>query len=164
MSTNMVDDLRSTLAEELEALSLELMQRLHAASTEGQAVSVSGARRIQLQDRIRFLGTLLAGLHAVDPAHVERESAGLGSTVRVRDVESGEPSIYVLVPFELVDGTAGKVTLASPIGQALLGQSAGSVVEIATPTRARRVRVDEVTTIWDALDGWRNEQAGRRIA
>jgi transcription elongation GreA/GreB family factor len=63
------------------------------------------------------------------------------------------------VPFDLADGTAGKVTPASPIGQAILGARQGDVVEITTPVRTRVVHVEHVVTIWDALAEWRQGRA-----
>ncbi|MGQ0562664.1 MAG: GreA/GreB family elongation factor, partial [Gemmatimonadota bacterium] len=52
----------------------------------------------------------------------------------------------------LVDIDAGQVSLASPIGQALLGREAGDVVTVHTPERERRFEIINVTTIREFLE------------
>ena len=161
MSTQVVQDLESALADELERASAHLMAALqNDPSSNGSA----GRGRTQLQDRIRFVGSLLAGLKAVDADYVRRGRVGLGSAVRAREIQSEDLHSFLVVPFDLADGTADKVTPASPIGQAILGARQGDVVEIATPVRTRVMRIEQVVTIWDALDEWRRDASSRRIA
>jgi transcription elongation GreA/GreB family factor len=162
MSTQVVQDLESALADELERASAHLMVVLQ--NDTSTANGLAGRARTQLQDRIRFMGSLLAGLKAVDPNCVLRGRVGLGSAVRARDVQSQDLESFLVVPFELADGTAEKVTPASPIGQAMLGAKQGDIVEIATPLRPRVMRIEQVVTIWDALDGWRQDASSRRTA
>ena len=163
MSTRVVvQDLESTLADELERASASLMAMLQSDSPN--ANGSAGYRRTELQDRIRFLGSLLAGLEHVDPAHVRRNRVGLGSAVRAREIQSEDLHSFLVVPFDLADGTPDKVTPASPIGQAMLGAKQGDVLEIATPVRTRVMRIEQVVTIWDALDRWRLDSSIRRTA
>lgn len=161
MSTQVVQDLESALTDELERASAHLMAALQADPARANG---AGGGRAQLQDRIRFMGSLLAGLKAVDPEHVRRGRVGLGSAVRARDTRSDDVCEFLVVPFELADGTADKVTPASPIGQAILGAKEGDVVEFATPVRTRVLRIEKVVSIWDALDAWRREAPNRRTA
>jgi transcription elongation GreA/GreB family factor len=162
MSTQVVQDLESALADELERASANLMVMLQIDPPN--ANGSAGRSRSQLQDRIRFIGSLLAGLKAVDPAYVRRGRVGLGSAVRTREIQSEDLHSFLVVPFDLADGTPEKVTPASPIGQAILGTKQGDVVEIATPVRTRVMRVEHVATIWDALEGWREDSSSRRTA
>jgi hypothetical protein len=46
----------------------------------------------------------------------------------------------------------------------MLGAKQGDIVEIATPLRPRVMRIEQVVTIWDALDGWRQDASSRRTA
>ncbi len=110
-----------------------------------------------VQERIRFLGALIAGIQGADPAHLSRKCVGLGSVVRVRDLASEDVLTFTVVPFDLADGTSDRVPPASPVGQAILGTRAGDTVDIRTPARTRRVRVEHVATIWDMLDQWSRE-------
>jgi transcription elongation factor GreA len=84
----------------------------------------------QLERRIAALETQLAVAEIATPAADGR--AGLGSVVRVRDAD-GATSRYELVgPLES-DAGNGRVSIAAPVGQALLHQRAGARVEVQTP-------------------------------
>lgn len=116
---------------------------------------------------IRDLGATdpdeLEQLQGAEVAHSARTRAGLGSIVRVRDQATNEELTFTIVPFDLADGTADRVTPASPVGQAILGARAGDVVDIVTPARTRRARVEHVAT-GDAFEPWNHESPRVRSA
>jgi transcription elongation factor GreA len=67
--------------------------------------------------------------------------ARFGSCVRLLDPESGRRLAYTLVSAVDADATQGRLSVESPVGQALLGASAGQTVEIATPRGTRSLEV-----------------------
>ena len=102
--------------------------------------------------RIAFLGQIAAGLAIVDPEVLPADGAGFGSKVTVRNVKTGATDEYTLMVGSLVDIDANQVSLASPIGQALLGKQAGEQTTFATPTGAVTLEVLAVQTLVDQLD------------
>jgi transcription elongation GreA/GreB family factor len=58
---------------------------------------------------------------------------------------------FTLMAGSLLDIDAGQVSLASPIGQALLGSRTGDVISVQTPHRLRRLRVRQVRTLHDRI-------------
>ena len=70
--------------------------------------------------------------------------ARFGSSLRLLDRGSGRALTYTLVSAVDADAASGKLSIESPVGQALLGASAGQTVEIATPRGARRLEVISV--------------------
>jgi len=85
-------------------------------------------------------------------------AAGLGSTVRVAD-EAGEAMEFALVGRRAADSAPRAVSLASPVGQALLGVHPGDVARVALPSgRVRLLRVLDVT------DGPRAAKNSRSVA
>jgi hypothetical protein len=44
----------------------------------------------------------------------------------------------------------------------MLGAKEGDIVEIVTPARTRVLRIEQVATIWDALEGWRTDSQSMR--
>ena len=71
--------------------------------------------------------------------------AGPGSTVVVAD-EAGETTTYVLVGRRGADSAPREVSLASPVGKALVGVRPGDVARVPLPSgRDRALRVLEVT-------------------
>ena len=100
--------------------------------------AVDDARIAQLEQLARYASVILAGDDADGVA-------GLGSTVRVAD-EAGETMVFVLVGRRAADATRREVSLASPVGKALVGVRPGDVARVALPSgRARLLRVLDVT-------------------
>ena len=69
------------------------------------------------------------------------DRAGLGSTVTVLDEEAGKERTYVLVAATESDPVAGKLSIDSPLGKALLGAEQGSAVTYDAPKGPRRLKV-----------------------
>ena len=96
------------------------------------------------QGRIAQLERLVAVATVVDEAPGDGAGAGLGSFVRVRD-EKGRTAEYQLTGRRGPQDDASRVSLASPVGKALLGARAGDSVRVELPSgRARSLRVIEV--------------------
>jgi transcription elongation factor GreA len=73
-------------------------------------------------------------------------AAGLGSTIRVAD-EAGETMEFALVGRRAADSPPREVSLASPVGKALVGVRAGDFARVALPSgRVRLLRVLDVTS------------------
>ena len=84
-------------------------------------------------------------------------AAGLGSTIRVAD-EAGETMEFALVGRRAADSPPREVSLASPVGKALVGVHAGDFAQVALPSgRVRLLRVLDVT-IWPC--GTQNSRSG----
>lgn len=64
---------------------------------------------------------------------------GLGSAVDVQD-EFGKQTYTIVGPAE-VDVAAGRISLESPLGKALLGHKNGDEVEVQSPGGPRKARV-----------------------
>jgi transcription elongation GreA/GreB family factor len=77
---------------------------------------------------------------------IPEDGAGFGSMVVVEDVDLGGRETYTLMTGEQLDIEAGQVSLASPIGRALLGARPGAVLSVTTPRRVRRLHVLSVGT------------------
>jgi transcription elongation factor GreA len=66
-------------------------------------------------------------------------AAGLGSTVRCRDSD-GEHQ-YTLVSPGDADPLGGRISVASPVGRALLGRAGGEEIDVATPGGRRPLTI-----------------------
>jgi transcription elongation factor GreA len=85
----------------------------------------------QLEQRIAKLAAELAVAKVARPPR--GGTVGIGSVVRVRDVDTRETFEYELVgPLE-ADPASGRVSISAPIGRALLGQRRGARIDVATP-------------------------------
>lgn len=143
-----IDELRERVGELLNRFSAQLIGRLadlHASDQEPDAITR------QLQVCVARLGQIAAGLAIVDADSLPRTRAGYASKVIVKNVESGVVSEHMLMVGTLVDVDAGQVSLASPMGQALLGAMVGEEIRVDTPQGRRAFRVIRVKTLADLL-------------
>jgi transcription elongation factor GreA len=127
----------------------ELAQRLRDARDFGspaddddrltvfEDAAVDAARIAQLEQLVRASSVVATGADS---------GAGPGSTVKVAD-EAGETIVYELVGRRTADSAPRQVSLASPVGQALVGVRPGDVARVALPSgRERALRVLEVSS------------------
>jgi transcription elongation factor GreA len=69
------------------------------------------------------------------------DHAGLGSTLTVRDEDSGRETTYELVAATESDPAKGKLSVDSPLGQALTGAETGRTVTYQAPKGPKRLTV-----------------------
>ena len=145
--------LRARVGDLLNQLGARLMRRV---ARNGNGVEVepatTNAATAALQKRVSRLGQIAAGLAVVDPESLPAHGAGYGSVVTVKDVSTGETDEYTLMVGSLVDIDANQVSLASPIGQALLGKIAGDEITVTTPQKRTRLLVTRVVTLLRLLE------------
>ena len=106
-------------------------------------------RRAATHDRSgsQYLAALAGELRrarVVPRPQIPRNVVTMNSTVRLRDLETGEEETYTLVYPEEANIEADRLSVLAPVGTALLGYRAGDVVEWPVPAGVRRFRVEEV--------------------
>jgi transcription elongation factor GreA len=141
------------LAAELERLRtdgrVEMSEQLREAREDGPLANNPALyelleEQVQLERRIAILEGQLAAAEIVVPA--ADGAAGLGSFVRVREGQAGDPAEYELVGPVEADIAKGRVSVDAPVGRALVGQGAGAVVDVQTPSGKLGLKVLSVRT------------------
>ena len=130
------------LTEELERLTTEGRSTASARLAEAAA---RGADRLadadyldamegraDLERRIAVLDSRLRGAEVVEPLPGNGR-ADVGEWLRLRDVASGEVLSFQLVGQLEANVSAGRISVASPLGRAALGARAGEIVEVDAP-------------------------------
>jgi transcription elongation factor GreA len=100
--------------------------------------------RDRLTERAGHIKSELDRARVLAPEMVPAGEVGLGSKIRVEDLETGEESTFsVLGPW---DGTPeeGVLNYRSPLGQVFLGHREGDEVTLELPGGTRRYRVHDV--------------------
>lgn len=98
------------------------------------------ARIAQLQGRIRELS--LYNVHSIPHGVV-----AYGSRVTLEDLEDGQSQVYELVFPEEVEAAAGRISVSSPLGRALMNKAVGDEVEVQTPRGRRTYQIVELLTL-----------------
>src|SRR5436853_5798675 len=155
----MIDQLKKKLGEEAERLQHELNvilpQEIRKAVElgdlrENSEYKAALERQQFVQARLGQLHERLSKLSSIDPTQIPGDRVGLGSEVVVEDQKTRSRETYSLVFGDAVEFEEGHVTMASPIGRALLGKAVGEMVNLKLPTLVRTLKVVELTTIHDA--------------
>jgi transcription elongation factor GreA len=68
----------------------------------------------------------------------------VGDSIVLEDLASGDELRYMIVDPREVDASRGKISVASPLGKALLGRKGGETVEINVPAGRLRYRIKRV--------------------
>ncbi|MGX6447803.1 transcription elongation factor GreA [Patulibacter sp. S7RM1-6] len=69
---------------------------------------------------------------------------GFGATVVLVDEDTGREQTWAIVGAAEADATQGKISIESPVAQAVIGKPIGSVVDVTTPRGVRHLRIDRV--------------------
>ena len=95
-------------------------------------------------------------LSGVSEKEIPRDRVGFGSRVTVLDLDTRKKEIYALTLGEFIDGDDDgdemPVSMASPLGKALLGGKIGETVAIALPMGKRRLKIVELETVHDLAE------------
>jgi transcription elongation factor GreA len=130
------EDLRAELETLRGGIAPGLSERLREARQDGHLADNPPLfdllqEQAQLDQRIALLEARLAVAQIAAPATDGR--AGIGSRVRVRDLEAGNIVEYELVGAIEPNVGNGRVSVAAPVGKALVGQRVGARLDVATP-------------------------------
>jgi len=105
-----------------------------------------------VQARLNHLTSRMTELSKIDITEMSADKVGFGSKVKIRDLEMGEDFEFSVTAGDFIDLDGGQVSLASPIGQGLLGASEGEEVTISLPRGDRQYKVLELTTLPQQMD------------
>lgn len=98
-----------------------------------------------IEARIRELEHILAVGEVMTEAPTRPAGrVGIGSTVELRDLTYDETVRYTLVSSSEANPREGKLSVASPVGKALLDQCEGAIVEVDAPAGKLRYRIERV--------------------
>ena len=145
---------RERLERELEELKSTrrrlLAERVSAAresaatGDEADATALVEAQEEQMLNEMRIvdLERTLAVSETIQSPRLDDGVARPGCTVTFRD-EDGLDAYTLVGPAE-ANARAGRISITSPVGSALLDRRVGDVVEVPTPSGIRRLTIERV--------------------
>jgi transcription elongation factor GreA len=99
------------------------------------------AHRHQVERRIKQLQQTLANAEVLVGSNLSPTHVRFNARVRIVNLSTGQEREFKLVgPLE-ADAGAGKLSMASPLGKALLGRAAGDRVQVQTPRGLRTYQI-----------------------
>ena len=111
---------------------------------ENAPLDAAKEQRSQLEGRIRELEETLKSATIIDEKQSTTLRVNVGDRVILCDLASGEELHYMLISPKEVDPTEGKISIASPIGKAIIGRSQGDIVEVAAPVGRLHYQIKQI--------------------
>ena len=154
----MIEELKKKLGGEVEKLQHELNVVLPneirravelGDLRENSEYKAALERQQFVQARLGQLRQRLSKLSQIDITQIPADKVGLGSRVVVEDQATRTRETYNLVFGDSVEFEEGHVSMASPIGRALVNKGVGDLTMLKLPTATRRLKIVELSTIHD---------------
>ena len=98
-----------------------------------------------LESRINELEILISNATVVDDDEISVHEVGVGSYVKLKDLEFDEVETLQIVGSTESDPDNGKISDESPIGKAALRKKVGDVFEVEAPAGLLKFEVLEIT-------------------
>ena len=126
---------RDAIAEARDKGDLSENFEYHAAKRE----------QARLLSRIRFKQRVLANARVIDMSRMNNnDSVQLLSKVEMTNMANNNTMTYTIASPHEANLREGKISIKSPIAQALLGKRVGDVVEVRVPAGMLKLRIESI--------------------
>ncbi|MBQ6548743.1 MAG: transcription elongation factor GreA [Prevotella sp.] len=125
---------RDAIAEARDKGDLSENFEYHAAKRE----------QSRLLGRIRFMQKVLENARVIDKSKLGGDSVGLLSKVEMTNLANNARMTYTIVSPHEANLREGKISIKSPIAQALLNKKAGDTVEVRVPAGLMKLRIESI--------------------
>ena len=98
----------------------------------------------RLLGRIRFKQRVLANARVIDVSRLGTDTVQLLSRVEMTNLANNSHMTYTIASPHEANLREGKISIKSPIAQALLGKKAGDEVEVRVPAGMLRLRIEHI--------------------
>ena len=125
---------REAIAEARDKGDLSENFEYHAAKRE----------QSRLLGRIRFKQRVLEFARVIDTSRLGAETVGLLNKVEMTNLKNNARMTYTIVSPHEANLREGKISIKSPIAQALLNKKAGDTVEVQVPAGTLKLRIESI--------------------
>jgi len=141
------------LVAELRQLELVELPRVRDAISEArdkgdlsENFEYHAAKREQarLLGRIRFKQNVLNNARVIDMSRLNAEKVQLLCEVELENMANHARMTYTIVSPHEANLREGKISVKSPVAQALLGKEAGDEVEVRVPAGVLKLRIESI--------------------
>ena len=98
-----------------------------------------------LEMRIANLEATLAAARILDASHVDTDKIQILSRVKLKNHTTNKEVEYTIVSENEANLKAGKLSIGTPIAQALLGHKKGEMVDVQVPAGTMRFEILDIS-------------------
>ena len=126
---------REAIAEARDKGDLSENFEYHAAKRE----------QARLLSRIRFKQRVLENARVIDTSHLGTDTVGLLCNVEMTNLANNNRMAYTIASPHEANLREGKISIKSPIAQALLNKKVGDTVMVQVPAGLLKLRIESIT-------------------
>ncbi|MDO8603257.1 MAG: transcription elongation factor GreA [Candidatus Omnitrophota bacterium] len=126
------------------ANALEKARQMGDLSENAEYDSAKQSQAIN-EKRIRELEEKILTARILENESISSDKAYIGAKLKLVDIDSKEEMDYMLVTEDEADYAAGRISMASPVGKALLGCKVGDIVNIKVPAGALKYKIVSIS-------------------
>jgi transcription elongation factor GreA len=138
-----LDDLRSNGRKETARAIAEAREK--GDLSENAEYDAAKDAQGMLEKKIAELETQLATVRIIDESMLTDSKVGILTTVNLENVKMKKQVTYKLVPEAEADLKNGRLSVSSPVGQALLGKVIGDLAYVDTPNGKLEFKVLKIS-------------------
>ena len=119
--------------------------RAHGDISENAEFVAAKEHQSFIETKIREIEQKLANSEIMDHLNLPNGKVGFGSVVTLKNLGNGGNVTYQIVGPDESDIPSGKISIASPLGKALIGKEVDDEVKVQTPGGAKNYTILKVT-------------------
>jgi transcription elongation factor GreA len=122
--------------------------RSHGDLSENAEYHAAREQQGFIEGRIGEIEAKLSTAEIIDPSTVTNNGKVIfGATVELEGQDDGKSIRYQIVGEDEADIKSGRISITSPIARALVGKTAGDVVDVAAPGGTRSYEIVKVSYV-----------------
>lgn len=142
----LVAELKELVEVELPRVKNELVEaREKGDLSENFEYHAAKREHGKLLGKIKFKQKVLYYSRVLDPSNLESDIVGLFRKVEMTNLRNNAKMIYTIVNPHEANLKESKISIKSPIAEAILGKKAGDIVKVQVPAGILELRIDNIT-------------------
>jgi len=113
--------------------------------SENAEYDAAKEEQAEIETRIALIDKMLRNAEVIDEDELDKDSVGVGSKVKVMDIEFNEEVEYLIVGSTESDPLGGRISNESPLGVALLSKRVGDTVTVDAPQGQFKYEILEIS-------------------
>ena len=127
----------------------KIAEELHKAAAdkdfrENAPLEAAREKQGHIEGQIRQLEDTLKNAEVIESSSETSIRITLGDTVHISDLASGEKINYIVVGAKEANIKLGKISIVSPMGQALFNKETRDVINVSTPSGILSYEIIEI--------------------
>lgn len=118
--------------------------RSHGDLSENAEYEAAKERQGFIEGRVNELKYKIGNAQIIDPDTLSKDRAVFASRVLLSNVDTGEEVEYQLVGPDESDVNGGRISVASPLGRAIIGRKPGDEITLEAPGGKRVYELVEI--------------------